>query len=163
MKTLMNQILITVLFFSVLSGCSSAKKAEKVVEEGKEGAKDLKEKIDGAVGEAEKKVSVESSYEYIKSVKTKVRAQSPDIKTCYTKALRKSSDLLGVLYFKWDILKDGTSENFRTNKEKSTIANEYLELCIMRVLARIEFEPLENKKVMRINYPFKFTGKKKTN
>ncbi len=136
------------LVLLLTAGCSSSKKKNIEGDSTQESA-------------TESKIPTSSSHDYITSVKMKVRAESGKVADCYTAAIQESEDLVGKIYFSWSILDDGSIEKLAVNKEKSTISDEGLENCMMDIFSKIKFDELRGKDIVHINYPFKFTGKKK--
>jgi len=144
--------LFSVVFFLV--ACSSSKKNMKEISADSSSAQ-------SEASEKEVKLPTTQSHDYISSVKTKVRAESDKVADCYTEAIKESEDLVGKIYFAWSILETGAIENLRVNREKSTIKSENLETCMFDIFNQISFDPLVDKDVVHVNYPFKFTGKKR--
>lgn len=89
------------------------------------------------------------------SIREAVMKKMSSIKYCYESQLKKNPNLQGKIVVNFTIDKNG--EVSRYSIESSTLNDEEVENCILRVIRRIKFPPPQNGESVEVSYPLVFT------
>jgi hypothetical protein len=90
-------------------------------------------------------------------VRTKIKANLPNITECYTDRLKEDSSVHGNLYVDWEIDDKGRVIIASPNTVRSTLYDKPLIDCVVQKIKAIQFQPAEEGKTISVTFPFKFS------